>query len=51
MQAQDFTLPAALALPEGVKDAMPALTVMLVNAALAFMAATLILIIGWTLSR
>lgn len=51
MQAQDFTLPAAITLPDNVKDAMPALTVMLVNGALAFLAATLILIIGWTLSR
>jgi small conductance mechanosensitive channel len=51
MQAKDFTLPAAAELPASIKAAMPALTVMLVNAALAFLAGTLILIIGWTLSR
>jgi small conductance mechanosensitive channel len=51
MQAQDFTLPAAAALPENMKDVLPALTVMLVNGALAFLAATLILVVGWTLSR
>ena len=51
MQAQDIILPAAATLPASVKAALPALTVMLVNGALAFLAATLILIIGWTLSR
>ena len=37
-------------LPTTVKDAMPALTVMLVDGGLNFLAAVLILIIGWTIA-
>lgn len=37
-------------LPLTVKDAMPAITVMLVNGGLNFLAAILILIIGWTIA-
>ena len=40
-----------LALPENAKDVLPALTVMFVSGALNFLAALLILIIGWTLAR
>jgi small conductance mechanosensitive channel len=46
-----IALPAAAAMPGDVKAALPALTVMLVNGALALLAAILILIIGWTLAR
>ncbi|HEX3754663.1 MAG TPA: mechanosensitive ion channel domain-containing protein [Rhizomicrobium sp.] len=51
--AADFTLPTlfAAASAAGGKAALPALTVMVVNAALDFLAASLILIAGWTLSR
>jgi small conductance mechanosensitive channel len=46
-----IVLPAAAAMPGDVKAALPALTVMLVNGALALLAAILILIVGWTLAR
>lgn len=46
-----IALPAAAAMPADVKAAMPALTVMLVNGALALLAAILILLVGWTLAR
>jgi small conductance mechanosensitive channel len=45
------TLPSAVAMPATVKAALPALTIMLVNGALALLAGSLILIAGWTLSR
>ncbi len=45
------TLPAAETVTGSVKAALPALTVMLVDGALNFLAATLILIAGWTLAR
>jgi small conductance mechanosensitive channel len=45
------TLPAATAFPATVKAALPALTVMLVQGGLDLVAATVILIIGWTASR
>lgn len=44
-------LPAAAAMPATVKAALPALTVMLVNGARDLIFATIILIIGWTISR
>jgi small conductance mechanosensitive channel len=46
-----IALPAADAMPGNVKAVLPALTVMLVNGALALLAAILILIVGWTLAR
>ena len=45
------TLPSAAAMPATVKAALPALTLILVNGALDLVAASLILIAGWTLSR
>lgn len=51
----DFALPTVLpkaaAMPASIKAALPALTVMLVNGALNFLYATLILIAGWMLAR
>ncbi len=50
----NFALPAALpsaaAVPGTIKAALPALTVMLVNGALNFLYATLILIAGWMIA-
>jgi small conductance mechanosensitive channel len=40
-----------LALPAETKDVLPALTVMFINGALAFVAALIILVVGWTLAR
>lgn len=45
------TLQTAAAMPETVKAALPALTVMLVNGALNILMAVVILIAGWALSR
>src|SRR5581483_2260443 len=45
------SLPAAAAVPESIKAALPALTVMLVNGALNLIAASLILAAGWTVAR
>jgi small conductance mechanosensitive channel len=50
MAVPAFALPAAASLPASVKAALPALTVMLVNGALAFLAAVLILVAGWSLA-
>ncbi len=44
-------LPTAAAVPATIKAALPALTVMMVNGALNFLYATLILIAGWMLAR
>jgi small conductance mechanosensitive channel len=49
--ALPVTLPSAATMPETIKAALPALTVMLVNGALAFLAAILILAVGWTIAR
>jgi hypothetical protein len=58
MAGPTIALPAAAALPRDVaalpgdmKAALPTLTVMLVNGALALLAAIVILIVGWTLAR
>jgi small conductance mechanosensitive channel len=58
MAGPTIALPAAAALPGDVaalpgdmKAALPTLTVMLVNGALALLAAIVILIVGWTLAR
>jgi small conductance mechanosensitive channel len=45
------TLPTAAALPGTVKDALPALTVMMANGAVNFLEATIILVAGWTIAR
>jgi small conductance mechanosensitive channel len=45
------SLPAAASVPGTVKAALPALTVMLVDGAVNFLEATIILIAGWTLAR
>jgi small conductance mechanosensitive channel len=44
-------LPAVASMPAEVKDALPALTVMMVNGALNLLIALLILIAGWMLAR
>jgi len=44
-------LPAVAAMPGEVKDAIPALTVMMVNGAVNFLIAVLILIAGWVAAR
>ena len=44
-------LPPAASVPAGIKAAVPALTVMVVNGALSLLAAVLILIAGWSLSQ
>jgi hypothetical protein len=44
-------LPAVAAVPGGVKEALPALTVMVVNGAVNFLIAVLILIAGWIVAR
>src|ERR1041385_172724 len=53
--ALSIALPAALhsvaSMPNEVKDALPALTVMLVNGAINFLIAVLILIAGWIIAR
>jgi small conductance mechanosensitive channel len=45
------TLPAVAAMQGEVKDAIPALTVMMVNGAWSFLIAVLILIAGWVAAR
>jgi small conductance mechanosensitive channel len=45
------TLPTVAAMPGDVKDALPALTVMMVNGAVNVLIAILILIAGWVLAR
>ncbi len=45
------TLQTAAAMPETVKAALPALTIMLVNGAINILLAVVILIAGWALSR
>lgn len=50
MAEPTIALPAAVSVPASVKAALPALTVMFVNGALAFLAAVLILIAGWSLA-
>jgi small conductance mechanosensitive channel len=45
------SLPSVAAMPGDVKSALPALTVMLVNGAVNFLIATLILIAGWIVSN
>ncbi|HJT41896.1 MAG TPA: mechanosensitive ion channel domain-containing protein [Rhizomicrobium sp.] len=49
----DFSvaLPAVAAMPADVKSALPALTVMVVNGAVNFLIAVLILIAGWIVAR
>src|ERR1044071_1976935 len=53
--ALSIALPAALpsvaSMPNEVKDALPALTVMVVNGAINFLIAVLILIAGWIIAR
>ena len=44
-------LPAIAAVPADVKDALPALTVMMVNGAINLLIAVLILIAGWLVAR
>jgi small conductance mechanosensitive channel len=45
------TLPAVAAMPANVKDALPAITVMMLDGAVNFVIATLILIAGWVVAR
>lgn len=45
------TIPAVAAMPGEVKEAIPALTVMMVNGAVNFLIAVLILIAGWVAAR
>ncbi|HKQ10359.1 MAG TPA: mechanosensitive ion channel domain-containing protein [Rhizomicrobium sp.] len=45
------TIPAVAAMPGEVKEAIPALTVMMVNGAINFLIAVLILIAGWVAAR
>lgn len=45
------TLPSVASMPGEVKDALPALTVMVVNGAWNFLIAVLILIAGWIVAR
>src|ERR1700716_1338065 len=51
LSVDTHTLPAVAAMPGEVKDALPALTVMMVNGAWNFLIAVLILIAGWLVSR
>jgi len=51
MTLPTHTFPAVAAMPGEMKDALPALTVMLVNGAWNFLIAVLILIAGWLVSR
>ena len=44
-------LPSMASMPSEVKDALPALTVMVVNGAINFLIAVLILIAGWIIAR
>ena len=45
------TLPTVASMPGDVKDALPALTVMMVHGAVNFLIAVLILIAGWVVAR
>jgi small conductance mechanosensitive channel len=45
------TLPTVAAMPNEVKEALPAITVMMVNGAVNFLIAVLILIAGWVAAR
>jgi len=45
------TLPTVASMPGDVKDALPALTVMMVNGAVNFLIAVLILVAGWMVAR
>jgi type IV secretory pathway VirB2 component (pilin) len=45
------TLSNVAAMPGDVKDALPALTMMMVNGAVNFLIAVLILIAGWMVAR
>jgi small conductance mechanosensitive channel len=51
MAVPDIALPNPASAEAGVKAALPALTVMLANGAINLIEASLILIIGWTISR
>src|SRR5882757_5682252 len=51
LPALSNALPTVAAMPGDVKDALPALTVMMVNGAWNFLIAVLILIAGWIVSR
>ena len=51
MFALNPTLPAVAAMPGEVKEAIPALTVMMVNGAINLLIAVLILIAGWVAAR
>jgi small conductance mechanosensitive channel len=50
LSALPASLPAVAAMPGNVKDALPALTVMMVNGAWSFLIAVLILIAGWAVA-
>jgi small conductance mechanosensitive channel len=51
MALSTHTFPTVAAMPGEVKDALPALTVMMVNGAWNFLIAILILIAGWLVAR
>ena len=51
MAFSTHTLPAVASMPGEMKDALPALTVMMVNGAVNFLIAVLILIAGWMVAR
>jgi small conductance mechanosensitive channel len=51
LSALPASLPTVAAMPGNVKDALPALTVMMVNGAVNFLIAILILIAGWLLAN
>ena len=51
MALPTHALPAIAAMPGEMKDALPALTVMMVNGAWNFLIAVLILIAGWVVAR
>ncbi|HWX89418.1 MAG TPA: mechanosensitive ion channel family protein [Rhizomicrobium sp.] len=50
LSALPASLPTVAAMPGNVKDALPALTVMMVNGAWSFLIAVLILIAGWAVA-
>jgi small conductance mechanosensitive channel len=51
LSALPASLPSVAAMPGNVKDALPALTVMMVNGAWNFLIAIVILIAGWVVAR
>jgi small conductance mechanosensitive channel len=51
LSALSKTIPAMASMPGDVKDALPALTVMMVQGAVNFLIAVLILIAGWVVAR